>query len=323
MKKKNLKVSILFAIFLSLLFTVKEPVYAVQTNGTITIILNRELGSKEGVEFNIYKVGEWDLTTENWKLVTGLTSAQFSALSKTSDNSAWISAANDLSSQIEDAGMLPAESKATDESGKLISNNLDLGMYLVIQEGANNYGTIEPFLISLPYKDNNGYNYSPEAYPKATAFPSSEGNTPTGNNKPAQSSTSNTNQGESTAPSGQSNSNEAATVPEADIEETEQGITPVTNNKPKKYDTPISDDESEADKADNEEADNNETALQENVNDITKDEPVIQESNEAVTDDNASSEKGINPITVTFIAVGITAVASSGGFIFFKILKKK
>lgn len=321
MKKKSFKVSILFALFLSLICTVKEPVYAAQTQGTISIKLNQELGSKEGVEFSIYRVAEWNSSNGQWNLANDLSSTEFSNLNKASDNSAWISAANDLASHIKNASTSAVAKITTIETGETTAQNLGLGMYLVIQEGNNNYGTIEPFLISLPYKDTNGYNYSPTAYPKATAFPPSKGNTPSGNSSPAQSSTSNTNQGESTAPSGQSN--ETATLAEADIEETEPITTPpVTDKQTNKNDTPILDNESESQSEANE-ADNEEATLQGNDNDITNDEPDIQESNESDADDNTSSEKGINPITITLIATGITAAASSGGFIFFKLFRKK
>lgn len=323
MKEKSFKVSILFALFLSLIFTVKEPVYADSTNGTISIILNQDFGSKEGVEFSIYRVASWDSSSEKWILVAGQSSIEFNNLSKASDNSAWISAANELASIFSNGNISTTVYKKcqTDSTGKLMQDIGEPGMYLVIQEGNNNYGTIEPFLISLPYKDSNGYNYSPKAYPKATAFPPSESNTPSGNNSPAQSSASNTTQGGSTEPS--LHSNQAAAVPEAYIEETEPITTlPVTDKQTNKNDTPILNNESESQSETNE-ADNEEATLQDNDNDITNDEPDIQESIESDADDNTSSEKGINSITITLIATGITAAASSGGFIFFKIFRKK
>lgn len=208
--KKGNKWSAFLAILL-LLCIVKQPVYAADpTSGNITIELTTDLPtSKEGVEFKIYKVGSWDSHTEKWDLASEWSDSTIN-LNNLTTNEGWDSAANTLCSKIGGSSSLsPTTAGPTDSNGKLTFSNLGLGMYLVVQDGTNNYGTISPFLISLPYKQNNAYDYNPTAKPKATAFSQGgeESNTPSGgeeSNTPSGGGESNTppGGGESSTPPG-------------------------------------------------------------------------------------------------------------------------
>lgn len=145
--------------------------FADATTGSITINLTTDLGtSKEGVGFKLYKVGDWNISTESWKLVDSLSSTKvnFSALTT---NSAWSSAAQTLANA---SGLPTATNGTTKADGTLTFSSLGLGMYLVVQEGDNNYGMIAPFLAALPVMGNNGYTNEVTCSPKASAFPEPE-----------------------------------------------------------------------------------------------------------------------------------------------------
>lgn len=145
--------------------------FADATTGSIKIELTTDLGtSKEGVEFKLYKVGDWNRYTESWKLVDSLssTSIDFSSLNGSSQ---WSSAAQTLANA---SGLPTATNGTTGNNGTLAFSSLDLGMYLVVQEGANSYGTIAPFLAALPVMGDNGYTNEVTCSPKASAFPEPE-----------------------------------------------------------------------------------------------------------------------------------------------------
>ena len=56
------------------------------------------------------------------------------------------------------------------ENGTLTFTNLPLGLYLVVEtKPAEGYTTLEPFLATVPYRNDDGsYEYKADAYPKET-----------------------------------------------------------------------------------------------------------------------------------------------------------
>lgn len=55
----------------------------------------------------------------------------------------------------------------TNEQGEANYNNLDLGLYLVVQKDKKKgYSSFESFLISIPKNENNKWNYSIKTFPK-------------------------------------------------------------------------------------------------------------------------------------------------------------
>lgn len=318
MKKKKciLKLCALGIVLLMLMGSVKETVLAAtQTTGTITITLNQDLGPKEGVHFTIYKVGTWSSTDEKWTLVSGLTSSQFDNLNKNSD---WNSVANELASQVQTAGITFTQSVKTDGDGKATIQNLALGMYLVIQDGNNQYGTITPYLVSLPSKGSNGYNYTPETFPKATALPSSGGNNTPSNG--GNTSTGNNSAGGSEESSGSGDENNApVTVPEKVLQTTIP--IPEKNTMKKGNNTSLRKDGSE-EEAQTGEADIDESVAQESEQETTEENENRQENNESVTEEDTSSDRGVNPFVATTVGTVMVAMAGFGGFLFFKKFKK-
>lgn len=319
MKKKKciLKLCALGIVLLMLMGSVKETVLAATpTTGTITITLNQNLGPKNGVEFKIYKVGTWNSTDEKWTLVSGLTSLQFDNLNKNSTYDAWDSVANELALQVQTITV--TQSVTTDGDGKATTQNLDLGMYLVIQDGNNQYGTITPYLVSLPSKDSNGYDYTPETFPKATALPSSGGNNTPSNG--GNTSTGNNSAGGSEESSGSGDENNApVTVPEKVLQTTIP--IPEKNTMKKGNNTSLRKDGSE-EEAQTGEADIDESVAQESEQETTEENENRQESNESVTEEDASSDRGVNPFVATTVGTVMVAMAGFGGFLFFKKFKK-
>lgn len=58
-------------------------------------------------------------------------------------------------------------SQSIGEDGKLSFENLELGLYLLVQnKAANGYAAIKPFLVSIPINENGIYVYTVDASPK-------------------------------------------------------------------------------------------------------------------------------------------------------------
>ena len=169
-KKKNKIVTIgkIFLLLLTLIlpWTIQERVLA--DTGSITINL-KELGSsKTDVKFKAYEVGAWNSTTGSWELAECLrdTGIELNDLIYASD---WDDAALELAKETEALKTLTSVSGATDANGTLTFSNLEWGMYLVIQDGENTYGTVSTFLAALPYTEEGVQKTELTVQPKAEA----------------------------------------------------------------------------------------------------------------------------------------------------------
>lgn len=142
----------------TLLWSGKGSVFAegtIPSKGSITVQLP-ELGTdKNEVTLKAYKVGEWKKETENWKLDSSLETSgiDFSTLE---GNSAWDSAAVTLSQL--NLESFDSKEGTTDAEGKVTFQDLELGMYLIVQQNkTDTYGIISPFLAAIPCKENDKY----------------------------------------------------------------------------------------------------------------------------------------------------------------------
>ena len=62
---------------------------------------------------------------------------------------------------------IEGQSIAVDESGKAVAENLELGLYLILQnEAAKGYAPINPFLVLIPVIDGDNLIYDVDATPK-------------------------------------------------------------------------------------------------------------------------------------------------------------
>lgn len=173
---------LVFMMAMLLFVSAGEKAFAAEptTDKSITVQLTTDLGtSKKNVEFKLYQVGSWNPQTERWTLNNELskTNVVFSDLTGVD---AWKTAAETLA-QAEELSGLTTQTGTTNADGICTFTNLDYGMYLVVQEGTNSYGTIAPFLVSRPYKVDEAYQECITVTPKAEKFPSSSENTSGGN----------------------------------------------------------------------------------------------------------------------------------------------
>ncbi|MDD7169912.1 MAG: SpaA isopeptide-forming pilin-related protein [Faecalibacterium sp.] len=61
--------------------------------------------------------------------------------------------------------------KTVDADGNAAFENLELGLYLIVQSKASNgYAPIKPFLVSLPMAENGKWNYEVDASPKVGGY---------------------------------------------------------------------------------------------------------------------------------------------------------
>lgn len=315
--KNKIKWGTLLVTFLLLLCMPTEFVYAAPLHGSITIELTQDLGEKSDVKFSIYKVANWDPTSEKWILITGPTSEKFEQINRESASSIWGEAAAELALEVD--GIAPQQ-RGTDAEGKAVFGSLDLGMYLVLQEDANKYGTVSPFLISLPQKEEGVYNYDPVAKPKATALPEESGGNATvpGNNVPGNSSNESSSEesnGDTGAPMMSTNSE---TPMIASLLSTDNELPKKNNIKAQK-------------KQDQESQD---WEMEESVSQTGEDSVAVTNSTELDSEslDNSESDmgenddeitaagNGINPIAAVAAGVVVIIASASGVFIF---LKKK
>ncbi len=106
-----------------------------------------------GVTFTLYKVDGIDLTTnDGWTAIQGLTAPETGT-----------TVGGHTSTQV--------SAQVTAGQGVASWNNLDLGLYLVVETDLGNPQTgvvlaSKPFLVTLPYNTNNAWNYDVHVYPK-------------------------------------------------------------------------------------------------------------------------------------------------------------
>lgn len=81
--------------------------------------------------------------------------------------------------EIVKAGNLQGVTLAVDEKGVVVFSDLEIGLYLLVQqEAAPGYKKINPFLVSVPTNDGEGYIYDVDTAPKNLPGPEEEPTTP-------------------------------------------------------------------------------------------------------------------------------------------------
>lgn len=87
---------------------------------------------------------------------------------------------------IASASSLRGVTLTVDEDGKLRFSDLELGLYLVVQEeAAPGFKKINPFLVSVPQNDDGHYIYDVDTAPKNLPGPEEEPTTPTEPTEPS------------------------------------------------------------------------------------------------------------------------------------------
>lgn len=169
MKQKNRLFAItkmlLLLLTLVLPWTMQERALADSGKGSIRIDLKELQTPKNEVAFKAYEVGTWNGEEGSWQLDGRLTGTGIS-LKDLVYASDFDKAALELSKQAGLDQLLSASGK-TDANGSLTFSDLDWGMYLVVQDGESEYGTVAPFLASLPYIEDGVQKSDLTVQPKA------------------------------------------------------------------------------------------------------------------------------------------------------------
>ncbi len=135
----------------------------VSRKGSITVVI--EDGDKRvpGGSLTLYKVG--DVAEDDGNYFFELTEA-FRASGVSLDDIESDQVAKDLAKYAVNVGAY-GDTEDIDNEGRLVYRDLDVGLYLVVQkEAANGYLPINPFLVSVPMVDSEGYLYDVYAEPK-------------------------------------------------------------------------------------------------------------------------------------------------------------
>ena len=167
----------IFSISAALLYVAAGSfVYAEESNSTneeagITIEL-QDIGTDfTGVKFSCWKIGDMDVNADTVYVLSDLLDSDIdlNALptGTVEDNR---NAAKQLSTLVEDSGISPLHATSNKE-GMVYFENLETGVYLIIQEDSAKYGTMDPYIVSVPYsEDGMTYVYDVITSPKAEPY---------------------------------------------------------------------------------------------------------------------------------------------------------
>ena len=172
MKNKTSRILLMVVLMFSLVFGLVQTTFAESyvkdKKGSLTVTLADQGTELGNVQLLLYKVGtirDSEVILQ-YDLDKSLSSSKvnFDEL-KTADDA--IKAAKTLAGLVGDSGITPVK-KVTDSKGVVKFEDLDQGMYLIVQEGTAKYGIVSPLLMSIPYStDGNDWEYDVTIYPKA------------------------------------------------------------------------------------------------------------------------------------------------------------
>lgn len=156
--------------------------YDAEKKGSITVELQDIGTDRENVRLSLYQVGDlaqegygfrydW---SEDFKNISGLEGLDLNGIATAEENE---TTAEALRNVIEAAGSAiePLEVQTTGNSGVVSFGQdasgagiLEQGVYLILEEIAGDYGTVSPFLVSLPNcSDGENWEYDITCMPKA------------------------------------------------------------------------------------------------------------------------------------------------------------
>ena len=140
-----------------------QPVPDLSQTGTIRIVLQKGEEPVAGGTLTLYRVGQIHNEDENYSFV--LTDAFARAGESLADLQA--SGLADRLFAYAQKEKLPGVTAAVDTSGAVSFSDLELGLYLIVQEQpAPGWNAVSPFLVSVPYLQDGTYVYIVDASPK-------------------------------------------------------------------------------------------------------------------------------------------------------------
>lgn len=168
-KKKRRNLILQIVVLLSVLFIFAVPVTAKDRKGSICVKLDKIGTSMQGVKLACYPVG---LPVKEHGVITGWEAGKEYAslnleLNDINDTKKHRETADRLEKFVNHNNISPVLEGETDEQGKVCFQNLEQGMYLVIQKsGMSVYGKIQPFLVPVPYMEEGILIYDVETQTK-------------------------------------------------------------------------------------------------------------------------------------------------------------
>ncbi|MGL5087833.1 MAG: Cna B-type domain-containing protein, partial [Clostridium sp.] len=165
---------VFFLVFIMTIFTIGYKASAIDTTnkGSLEITHSYKNEPLENVKFSIYKFANFDeagnfVVTEDFKKYP-------IDFDKLKDQSDWYLLYDTLATYVKVDNIKPLKEKETDYRGKVMFNDLDLGVYLVTLETVTKDGFKyigKPFLVSIPSKSDGKDIYNVSAYTKLEKIP--------------------------------------------------------------------------------------------------------------------------------------------------------
>lgn len=170
-----------FLLAAMLVLGLSIPAYAhdyvqMDKKGTITITMHMGDTAVGGGTLTLYRVGEVREDDGNY---TFQPTGDFASCGESFENVTSAALADRLAKYATDQ-KLTGVTKSIDKDGKVTFTDLEVGLYLFVQnKAASGYNKADPFLVSLPYiQDNGQYSYNVDASPKVELEKEPEPTTP-------------------------------------------------------------------------------------------------------------------------------------------------
>jgi len=170
-----------FLLAAMLIFSMSLTAYAhdyvqMDKKGTITVTMRMGETAVGGGTLTLYQVGEVREDDGNY---TFQPTGDFASCGESFEDVTSPALADSLSKYAKE-NKLPGVTKNIDENGTVTFTDLEVGLYLFVQnKAANGYNKADPFLVSLPYMQDNGqYGYHVDASLKAELEKEPEPTTP-------------------------------------------------------------------------------------------------------------------------------------------------
>lgn len=168
-----LTVIIMLCCFSSTVFADNVPDLTMR--GSIQITMRSGDTYVPGGNLTLYKVGDIYENDGNYSFV--LTDS-FAGSGETLDDIQSAQLADDLARYAE-RNSITGTNKEIDQNANIAFTDLDLGLYLLVQEqAAEGYNKVSPFLVSVPMQENGAYVYDVDASPKVELEKVTEPDTP-------------------------------------------------------------------------------------------------------------------------------------------------
>jgi len=168
-----LTVIIMLCCFSSTVFADNVPDLTMR--GSIQITMRSGDTYVPGGNLTLYKVG--DIYEDNGNYSFVLTDS-FAGSGETLDDIQSAQLADDLARYAE-RNSITGTNKEIDQNANIAFTDLDLGLYLLVQEqAAEGYNKVSPFLVSVPMQENGAYVYDVDASPKVELEKVTEPDTP-------------------------------------------------------------------------------------------------------------------------------------------------